>query len=138
MKKINLKTLWTFILLLGLGFYMQAQSSAVNSNPKISFEKLEHDYGTIHEGDNGDVEFTFKNTGKEPLILTNVHGCCGVSVLDWTKDPVIPNASGSIKLRYHTSRIGGINKVITVNTNDPDNQVVQLRLKGEVQRKMFQ
>lgn len=131
MKRIKFTTM--FLVFITLGFYANAQTSS--TGPKIVFEKLEHDYGNIIEGDNGEVVFIFRNTGKEPLILTKVHGCCGVSVLTWTKEPIAPNSMGFIKLRYHTSRIGGINKTITVNTNDPDNQVIHLKLKGTVQKK---
>lgn len=131
MERIKFTTM--LLVLLTLGFYANAQTSS--AGPKIVFEKLEHDYGTITEGDNGEVIFIFSNTGKEPLSLTKVHGCCGVVVLAWTKEAIAPNSMGFIKLRYHTSRIGGINKTITVNTNDPENQEIRLKLKGTIQKK---
>ena len=40
--------------------------------PEITFKELTHDYGTIEKGGNGNTEFKFTNTGKEPLILSNV------------------------------------------------------------------
>jgi hypothetical protein len=42
--------------------------------PVIKFDKMEHDYGTISQNAEGNCEFTFTNTGKEPLILSNVRG----------------------------------------------------------------
>jgi uncharacterized protein YlxW (UPF0749 family) len=51
----------------------QANPQANNPNaPVIEFDKLVHDYGTIEQHADGTCEFTFTNTGKEPLILTNV------------------------------------------------------------------
>lgn len=40
--------------------------------PVITFDKMEHDYGTLDQNADGTCEFKFTNTGKEPLILSNV------------------------------------------------------------------
>jgi hypothetical protein len=40
--------------------------------PVATFDKLVHDYGTIEQHADGNCEFVFTNTGKEPLILSNV------------------------------------------------------------------
>jgi len=40
--------------------------------PDIEFDKLVHDYGTITSDSDGSCTFKFTNTGKEPLILSNV------------------------------------------------------------------
>ena len=116
-------------------FEKQSNRIRESAGPKIEFDKLEHNYGSLTEGDNGEAVFSFTNTGEEPLIITKVHGCCGVTVLDWTKEPLVPNTTGFVKLRYFTSRIGTINKVVTVSTNDPENPVIQLKLRGEVRKK---
>lgn len=51
----------------------QADQQVANPNaPVISFDKTVHDYGTLAYDADGNCEFTFTNTGKEPLVLTNV------------------------------------------------------------------
>ena len=51
----------------------QANQQADNPNaPVITFDKMVHNYGTLAYGADGNCEFTFTNTGKEPLILTKV------------------------------------------------------------------
>jgi len=40
--------------------------------PIATFDKLVHDYGTMEQHANGNCEFVFTNTGREPLILNNV------------------------------------------------------------------
>ena len=51
----------------------QANLQADNPNvPVITFDKMVHDYGTLAYGADGNCEFTFTNTGKEPLILSKV------------------------------------------------------------------
>ena len=102
--------------------------------PEIQFDKTVHDYGNIMQGDNGECEFKFKNTGKEPLILTNVYSSCGCTVPSWPKEPIMPGKSEEIKVKYNTTRIGTINKKVTVISNAV-NTPVELYIKGKVSSK---
>ncbi len=53
---------------------MVATAPVENPNaPDLKFESETVDYGTIEHNANGDREFKFKNTGKEPLILKTKH-----------------------------------------------------------------
>lgn len=112
---------------------VQAQDKAEeNPNaPVISFDKLVHDYGTIYQNGDGNCEFEFKNTGKEPLVLTHVKSSCGCTVPKWPRQPILPGKTDVIEVRYATNRLGRINKSITVTSN-ADNSPVTLRIKGEV------
>ena len=105
---------------------LQAQDSA-----RISFDKTVHNYGTIYQNDNGVCEFTFTNTGKVPLVLTNVYSSCGCTVPSWPKEPTMPGKSSVIKVKYNTSRLGAINKTVTVESNAV-NGTVRLSIKGNV------
>ncbi|HPE35035.1 MAG TPA: DUF1573 domain-containing protein [Bacteroidales bacterium] len=108
------------------------QQPAENPNaPVITFEKTVHDYGTIPYNGDGNCEFNFTNTGKEPLILTNVRSSCGCTVPKWPREPILPGESGVIHVKYSTNRIGTINKSVTVQSNASNPNVV-LRIKGQV------
>jgi hypothetical protein len=119
-------------------FSVQAQDSktdnAVISNPNaavITFETDVVDYGTIEQGAEGMREFKFKNTGKEPLIISNAAGSCGCTVPTWPKEPIKPGESSTIKVKYDTKRLGAINKSVTITSNATEATKV-LRIKGEV------
>lgn len=113
-------------------YNLNAQTTpASTSTAEITFEKVEHDYGTINKSANGLCEFKFKNTGKEPLILTDVKSSCGCTVPAWTKEPILPGKSGSIKVKYATERVGIIDKSITVISNAKNSPVV-LHIKGNI------
>lgn len=101
------------------------------TGPDIKFEKMVHDYGTIQKGSDGSCEFVFKNTGKEPLVLSNVKSSCGCTVPTWPKEPILAGNSGVIKVVYDTKRVGAINKSIFVNSNANEG-VIQLKIKGQV------
>ena len=99
---------------------------------KIRFEEMEHQYGTIQTGGNGDCQFTFWNDGNEPLILQNVKASCGCTTPKYTQKPVMPGQSGVIDVHYNTNNVGGFSKTVTVTSNAVDNPRVVLRIKGNV------
>ncbi len=126
------KVILVAAMLLGFSTFVFAQSNATQSGPKIVFESLVHDYGNITKGANGECTFTFKNEGNEPLLLSSVTSSCGCTVPTWTKDPIMPGQTGTIKVRYDTNRLGGINKSITVVSNSVPNNREVLRITGNV------
>ncbi len=104
----------------------------VNPNAAVaSFETDVVDYGTIEQGADGMREFKFKNTGKEPLIISNAVGSCGCTVPTWPKEPIKPGESSSIKVKYDTKRLGAINKSVTITSNASETTKV-LRIKGNI------
>ncbi|MFC2111041.1 DUF1573 domain-containing protein [Bacteroidota bacterium] len=110
----------------------QTGTEAANNNaPKIDFEKVVHDYGTLYQNGDGNCVFKFTNTGKEPLILTTVRSSCGCTVPKWPKEPILPGQSGVIKVKYDTRRLGVIHKQITVRSN-ATNATVQLSIRGTI------
>ena len=132
-----MKKLFLLCLLSVLTFgAVKAQSTdQVPANgPKIEFKALEHNYGQIQKGGDGNCEFTFTNEGNEPLILTNVKASCGCTTPSWTQKPVMPGKTGTIKVRYNTANVGGFTKTITVNSNAVDNPRVVLKIKGNVKK----
>jgi len=101
--------------------------------PNISFDEIKHDFGTIAE-DNGNVthNFTFRNTGSEPLIITKVTASCGCTSPGWTKEPVLPGATGYVSATYNPkNRPGRFEKTVTVYSNAPAGRTV-LKIAGDV------
>lgn len=99
--------------------------------PEITFEETSHDFGTVQKGDDCTHEFKFKNTGKEPLILANCQASCGCTTPSCPKEPIAPGASGSIKVKYDSNRVGVFTKTVTVTSN-AKNSPVTLSIKGKV------
>ena len=67
------------------------------------------------------------------MILSNVKSSCGCTIPEWTKEPIMPKASGVIKVKYNTTRVGTFQKSITVYSNAKNSPVV-LTIKGEVEK----
>jgi hypothetical protein len=123
------KVILSLLILFAFGISQNAQAQKAY----IEFENTIHDYGTIKEANGPAVaKFTFKNTGKQPLVLTEVKPNCGCTSPEWSKAPIQPGATGFIKASYDPkNRPGVFNKNIKVVSN-AENQVVILRIKGDV------
>lgn len=97
----------------------------------IKFAQIEHDFGKIEQGKPVSFEFTFENTGKEPIVLGNVSASCGCTTPDWTREPVLKGKPGKVKATFNAGVMGPFNKTVTVPSN-AENGTIYLTLKGEV------
>ena len=99
---------------------------------KISFDKIEHDFGTINEGDIVETIFSFTNTGKSELIISSAKGSCGCTVPEWPKEPILPGAKGEIKVKFNSDRKPNKQqKQVTLATNTNDGKEI-LIIKAQV------
>lgn len=134
-----MKSIYLLLIALVFGAAAFAQDATQTQNnpeanpnaPVITFDKTVHDYGQVPYNGDGKCQFTFTNTGKEPLILTNVRSSCGCTVPKWPREPIMPGESEVIHVDYKTNRIGTINKSVTIQSN-ASNDVVRLRITGTV------
>lgn len=130
MKKIGL----IFSILVFVVSYGFSQTSTIDDKKSavITFEKTTHDFGNFY-GDSAIYGFTFKNTGKADLLLTDVKAGCGCTVIQgWPKEPIKKGKSGTIKVKYNNVTVPGkFNKVVTVTSN-ANNSPVTLTIQGNV------
>ena len=120
------------VLVMMAGVAKAQETKATTNGPEIEFEKLIHDYGEVPYNGNGECEFRFTNTGNEPLIIQKPKSSCGCTVPSWPKEPILPGESDVIKVTYRTTKVGNINKTVTVTSNAVKNGTVVLRIKGKV------
>ena len=100
--------------------------------PKLEFKTVDHDFGTITEGEVVEYTYTFKNTGDAPLIIQGAQGSCGCTASDWTKTPVPVGGTGYVKAKFDSNGKPNIqNKTVTVTANTWPKQTV-LRFKAMV------
>ncbi len=100
--------------------------------PRIHFDTLVHDFGDLPFGGNGSCSFRFTNTGDAPLVVTSFNSSCGCLVAYYDLEPVPPGATGYVRLKYDTYRMGPISKSATLYTNAVNEPVLVLRIKGRV------
>lgn len=97
--------------------------------PVIEWDKTEHDFGTIEQGEKVETVFTLTNVGKGDLVVTNAKGSCGCTVPDWPKEAVKPGESAEIKVVFNSR--GKKNKTtntVTLTTNtEKGNEIVRIK-----------
>lgn len=128
---MNMKKLGLFFLCLVAG--IAVSFGADKTKAKIHFEKTIHDFGNIRE-DGGPVtyEFTFTNTGKDPLKITSARAECGCTRPEYPREEIAPGKSGVIKVTYNPlGRPGGFTKVVTVRCSGNPGKV-NLKIRGTV------
>lgn len=99
---------------------------------EITFDKTEHDFGKLLQGEVVSYTFHFTNTGNAPLIISNVNTTCGCTVGEYSKDPLGPGKKGTVKVTYDSKGHNNIQtRSLTVIANTNPSSTV-LRIKANV------
>ena len=96
--------------------------------PEMSFPVVEHDFGTITEGDEVEHVFTVMNTGNRDLLISDVRASCGCTIPTYSKRPISPGEEGYIQVRFRSKgKNGHIRKAVTVSANTvPNNKSIHI------------
>jgi hypothetical protein len=102
------------------------------SQPVMLFDTLEHDFGTIIEGERVVGYFDYQNGGGKDLLITSVEATCGCTTPGWSSEPLKPGEKGRLEVIFDASgRSGAQRKVVTVQSN-ASNQPVRLTIKANI------
>ncbi len=102
--------------------------------PEIKFESTVHDFGTIKaSGGTVTATYRFTNTGDAPLVIIKVtNGGCGCTTPSYPKQPIAPNATGEITIKFDPQgRRGEFNRQVKVTTN-AKNKRTSLKFSGAI------
>ncbi len=89
---------------------------------QVTFYETNYSFGEITDGEQVQHDFRFRNTGKQPLLISKVEAACGCTVPSFPKKPIAPGAEGTITVAFNsTNRLGHQAKNVTVfsNTQSP-------------------
>jgi len=89
-------------------------------NASFEFEKTEHDFGKVKQDPKVEYTFKFKNTGSEPLVISDARGSCGCTVPNYSKEPIPVGGTGEIQVSFDPKGKSGIQRktiTVTANTN---------------------
>lgn len=115
-----------------------ADAAPVGPLTTLTFDEAVFDFGEVMEGEKVVHNYTFTNTGKEPLVISNAKGSCGCTVPSWPREPIPPGESGEIKVQFDSKgkgKVGGNNqsKRVTITANTDPAQTF-LTIKGKVNK----
>jgi hypothetical protein len=117
------------IFFAALAFSVNAQQVAETKKTETEILKLKetaYDFGKIQQGRPVTHTFEITNTGSTPLLLANVQASCGCTTPEWSKDPIQPGATASIKVGYNAASEGAFNKTITIQYDNDKTKVLNI------------
>ncbi|MGN0201810.1 MAG: DUF1573 domain-containing protein [Candidatus Cryptobacteroides sp.] len=135
---MNIRTLPSIfasvLILLSLPASLLAQGSGKDNvfGGVVQLDRTIHDFGDILVSD-GPVHavFTVRNVSSEPIVIFNVVSSCGCTDVEWTRQPVRPGETGTIKATYKNDEGAyPFDKILTAYFSGVKQPVV-LHLRGE-------
>ena len=116
-----------------------ASTTTVFAQPQVGkkvvdvakFSTDTYDLGKMKQNVPATAMFTVTNIGHEPLIIEQASPTCGCTISDYTKTPIAPGQTGTIKATYNASGSGAIHKTLTVKFAGVD-EIKSINLAGEV------
>ncbi len=110
------------------------RDAAAKQIPVMTFDKTEHDFGTIEQNAPQETIFSFTNTGNAPLIITDAKSTCGCTVPKKPEAPVQPGEKGELLVKFNGQGQNQVQKTITVTANTEKGQEF-LKIKAFVNPK---
>jgi len=108
-------------------------SAAASGHPKVLGIDPMFDFGNVYSGTTVKHTFRLKNAGTAPLTINGVRTSCGCTAAQPTKNQLLPGEESDIAASFDTrTDHGPATRTITVFTNDPVHQQLQLTMRGDV------
>lgn len=116
---------------------VSANASAQSTGAVIAWEKATYDFGDVAQGEKVEHTFKFKNTGNEPLVITNVQVTCGCTTpKGWNRDPILPGQESEITIGFNSAgKYGKQEKVVTIVSNAVNPDGAQILFSANVLEK---
>jgi hypothetical protein len=112
---------------------VEVKTPAAPAQSAIKWDQEIHDFGDIEKGKPVTYEFTFTNTTKETVLITNVRPACGCTAANYTKTPIKPGEKGMVAATYDARNGGQFQKSVTITTTENGAEAVKtLSFKGKV------
>ena len=110
-------------------------AAVTSSGAKIELAEVEHDFGTVTEGETVKHTFIVKNTGTTPLLISRVRSSCGCTAAVTKDKEVPPGGQTEIEVSFNTTgRMGPNRKTITIQSNDDKNPNAKIEIKAMIER----
>ncbi|MDQ2862709.1 MAG: DUF1573 domain-containing protein [Bacteroidota bacterium] len=120
------KLLLAIVLLSSTSLFAQKKADDL---AKINVET--YDLGKVKQNVPATATFIVTNVGKDDLLIDQANPTCGCTISDYTKSPIAPGKTGTIKATYNAANLGHIDKTLTVKFAGADD-IKFIKLSGDV------
>lgn len=124
-----MRTVLFFILFIS-SYLIYSQGKA-----DFTFEKEVIKLGKVKEGEVLNFEYSFTNSGTEPLIISDIKVACTCTKFEFPKSPVAPGEKQIIKVSFDTkNKIGYQDRTLEIYSNARKSPKI-VRFKVDVDNK---
>jgi hypothetical protein len=108
-------------------------SAGTRGSPKIRFQNVRYDFGTVTEGDVVSHAFPFENCGTASLTIRGLAGDCGCTAAVASARTIEPGQTGQIRVSFKTQDYKGKQvREVYVTSDDQATPRARLTLSGFV------
>ncbi len=112
---------------------LTGMTGSSNGHPAVQAVDPVYNFGAVYNGAVVKHAFRLKNAGTAPLTIGGVQTSCGCTAAQPTRSHLLPGEESAIAVSFDTrSDHGPATRTITVFTNDPNHQQLQLTMRGDV------
>ncbi len=116
---------------------MATTTPTITKAPRITFEKVVHNFGDVGPGTKHLGEFRFTNTGDGVLKINEISKVCGCTPFSLDKAEYAPGESGSLRVGYLADvRYGNTKKQLFVHSNDRRSPKIALNIEARIVTKV--
>jgi len=103
-------------------------NSQTPETPKtgVSFKETVYNFKTVEYGSDVSHSYIFTNTSNAPVTIKSVTPGCGCTTTEYTKGPIMPGKTGTISIKYDSSRAGYFAKNVAVVIGDENYTLIFL------------
>lgn len=114
-------------------YFAPMTPSQLANAPKLTFQKMEHDFGSLKQGVSSTFDFVFTNTGKSDLLIRKTKANCGCTASEPDKKQLKPGESSKIVVTFNTTgKEGSQIKEVAIYSNDPTAPTQTLKIKANI------
>jgi len=139
MRKFFVAALIAFICIDSLGgvktvWSIEKREEAILNKPKIEISPAVWDFGRVSEGEVKTCELEVKNEGDKDLIISNTFSSCGCTKASISSTSILSGESAKLKISFDSKGFasGKTERIIYVNSNDPDEPVKKVIISAEI------
>lgn len=102
------------------------------AQPQLKFTETKKNFGFAKKGEIVTIEFDFTNIGNQPTIITETKVECSCTTVDFPKQPIAPNQSAKIIVKFDTKSVYDRQDRIVEIISNAKNSTQKIRFKGVV------
>lgn len=120
------------VLLLATAFlFTLGVTAQTKPDDVIKMNAETHDFGKIKQGEPVTFVFELKNISDKPVVVENTSASCGCTTPEKPTEPIMPGASGKIKVVYNAAAVAPFTKDVFIKLAGIDEQKI-VHISGEV------